>query len=127
MKIIKLILAITSLSSLTSCEDEVNKKLIYSWDKVNAITILTMESNHYFVNGDYQFKTIPTNRYIVNKSSLEYFTGLVKWTSSGVEIYQTYGQFDESRSEGEMKYFKVSTKEFETLRRDSLNYVYFYY
>lgn len=124
--IIKVIIFALCLPSI-SCQENYTKKTIYSDDKLNAITIFHTKNKSYIIYGEYKSDCIPKNDFIKNESELEYFGGLGKWIGNGVEIYSTYGSFESDESTGKITNKIVTTKRFEELKRDSLNYKYFYY
>ena len=110
-----------------SCKREIDKKVITSADKQNAISILKASDGYYLVDGVYQSDSIPEDNYILNKGGLEYYVGLVNWTKNQTLIYSTYGTYDTTKTGSRLKQIIVSTKEFEQLKGDSLNFNYFYY
>ena len=127
MNLFKSILIVTCLLTLSGCTDKIQKKTIYSSDNKNVITILISENNKFIVNGDYQSDKLPSEGYLLNNSILEYFPALVRWTPEMTEIYSQYGSFKTNKTGERLKHFEISTSEFEKLKRDSLNYRYFYY
>ena len=112
---------------LSSCTDKTDKKIIYYANGINSITIIKDGNKKYLMNGKYKSEEIPKSDFILNDSNLEYFSGLAKWTKNSLEVYCTYGNFENSNTSEKIKYNKISTKEFEKLKKDSLNYLYFYY
>ena len=112
---------------LSSCTDKTDKKIIYYANGINSITIIKDGNKKYLMNGKYKSEEIPKSDFILNDSNLEYFSGLAKWTKKSLEVYCTYGNFENSNTSEKIKYNKISTKEFEKLKKDSLNYLYFYY
>lgn len=123
--ILKFLILISVL--LSSCTDKTDKQIIYTDNGINSITIIKDGNKKYLMNGEYKSEELPKSDFILNDSNLEYFPGLAKWTKNSLEVYSTYGNFEKSKTSEKIKYNKVSTKEFEKLKKDSLNYFYFYY
>lgn len=111
---------------LTSC-GKTEKKIIVSNNGKNQLTILIFDDGKYIINGKYNSDEKPDINYIKSDSFYEYHTGLAKWTENRIEIFSQYGNFDTINSNGKIKVFKVVTKEFEELKKDSAQYTYFYY
>ena len=91
------------------------------------MTILKVDNGKYIVNGQYNSKEKPKSNFVRADSIIEYHIGLAKWTENGIEIYSPYGTFDTTRANGKLKVINISTKEFEELKKDTIQYTYFYY
>jgi len=111
---------------LTSCE-KTEKKIIVSNDGKNQLTILKFDNGKYLINGKSNSDEKPNINYIKLDRFYEYHTGLAKWTENRIKIFSQYGNFDTINSNGKIKVFKIETKKFEELKKDSLQYTYFYY
>ena len=125
MKLSKLALFI-SFVLLTGC-GKIEKKIVDSNNGENQLTLLKFGNEKYIVDGNYNSDKRPNFDYIKSDVILEYHTGLAKWTTNGIEIYSHYGTFDTMTSNGRLKVIEVSTKEFEELKKDTVQYTYFYY
>ena len=121
----KIVLLIT-VFSLTNC-GKIEKKKVDSNNGKNQLTILKLENNKYIVNGKYNSDKKPNFEYIKSDVFYEYQTGLAKWTKNRLEIYSQYGTFDTIAANGKLKVIEVSTKKFEELKKDTIQYTYFYY
>ncbi|WP_434035501.1 hypothetical protein [Formosa sp. 4Alg 33] len=124
-KLIKIFLLITVLW-LTGCRKN-EKKIVDLNNGKNQLTILKFDDGKYIINGKYNSDQRPNIDYIKSDIFYEYHTGLAKWTENRIEIFSQYGNFDTINSNGKIKVFEVSTKEFEELKKDSVQYTYFYY
>jgi hypothetical protein len=127
MTLFKSTLIVACTLTLSGCAESIEKKIISSSDNKNVITVIISENNKYIVNGEYKSDKLPSEKYILNNSSIEYFPALVRWTPEMTEIYSLYGSFKTNSTGQRLKHFAISTSEFERLKRDSLNYKYFYY
>ena len=112
--------------SLTSCE-KIEKKIVDSNIGENRLTILKFDDGKYIVNGEYNSDVKPTSDFIKADLILEYHIGLAKWNENRIEIYSQYGTFDTIAANGKLKLIKISTKEFEELKKDKTQYTHFYY
>lgn len=126
MNNLSIIVFLISMLCMTSC-GKTEKKIIVSNNGKNKLTILIFDDGKYIINGKYNSDEKPDINYIKSDSFYEYHTGLAKWTENRIEIFHQYGNFDTINSNGEIKVFKVVTKEFEELKKDSAQYTYFYY
>ncbi|WP_019039724.1 hypothetical protein [Psychroflexus tropicus] len=124
-KLIKLFLLSTVLW-LTSC-DKNEKKIVDLNNGKNQLTILRFDDGKYLINGRYNSDGKPNVDYLKSDVFYEYHSGLAKWTENRIEIFSHYGNFDTINSNGKFKVFEVTTKEFEELKKDSVQYTYFYY
>lgn len=124
------VVVIISLSFLvTGCKEDVQKRTIHSEDKGKAITVIHFGDRNktYLINEQYGHNTIPGENYILNNHSvLENFIGLVEWTDSTTVIYTQYGEFDTSNAGDDFYLKRISTKEFEEMKKDTVRYKYFY-
>ena len=121
----KIVLLITFVA-LTSC-GKIEKKIVDSNNEKNQLTILKFENGKYIVNGKYSSVEKPNSDYIKSDVYYEYHVGLAKWTENRIDIYFQYGTFDTVAANGKLKIIKVSTKEFEELKNDTIQYTYFYF
>ena len=121
-KIVLLILFV----SHTSC-GKTEKKVVDSNNGKNQLTVLKFENGKYIVNGKYNSTKKPNSNFIKSDNIIEYHTGLAKWTENRIEIYSPYGTLDTTGANGKLKVVRVSTKEFEELKKDTIQYTYFYY
>lgn len=124
-KLIKIFLLITVLWLIGCGKNE--KKIVDLNNGKNQLTILKFDDGKYIINGKYNSDQKPIIDYIKSDIFFEYHIGLAKWTENRIEIFSQYGNFDTINSNGKIKVFKVSTGEFEELKRDSVQYTYFYY
>ena len=124
-KLIKIFLLCAVLSLIGCGKNE--KKIIDLNNGKNQLTILKFEDGKYLINGKYNSDQKPNNDYIKFDNFYEYHSGLAIWTKNRVEIFSQYGDFDTINSNGKIKVSKVTTKEFERLKKDSVQYTYFYY
>ena len=124
-KLIKIFLLFAVLSLIGCGKNE--KKIIDLNNGKNQLTILKFDDGKYLINGKYNSDQKPNIDYIKSDIFYEYHTGLAKWTKNRVEIFSQYGDFDTINSNGKIKVSKVTTKEFERLKKDSVQYTYFYY
>ena len=124
-KSIKIFLLCTALL-LIGCEKN-KKKIVDLNDGKNQLTILKFDDGKYLINGKYNSEQKPNIDYIKSDIFYEYHSGLAKWTENRIEIFSQYGDFDTINSNGKIKVFKISTNEFEELKKDSVQYTYFYY
>ncbi|NVK41431.1 MAG: hypothetical protein HWE39_09315 [Oceanospirillaceae bacterium] len=107
--------------------DGTNKEIISTRDNKNHLTILNTEDGKYLIHGEYEADVLPPSGYLKADSFFEWQACLVKWTDDKIEIFSTYGSFDTLNAGGVFKTVRVTTKEFEELKRDSLEYIYFYF
>ena len=124
-KLIKIFLLSTVISLIGCGKNE--KKIVDLNNGKNQLTILKFDDGKYIINGKYNSDQKPNIDYIKSDIFYEYHSGLAKWTENRIEIFSHYGDFDNINSNGKIKVFKVSTKEFEELKKDSVQYTYFYY
>ena len=124
-KLIKIFLVITVLW-LTGCGEN-EKKIVDLNNGKSQLTILKFNDGKYIINGKYNSDQKPNTDYIKSDIFYEYHAGLAKWTENRIEIFSQYGDFDTINSNGKIKVSKVTTKEFEKLKKDSVQYTYFYY
>lgn len=125
IKFYSIVLLITVVS-LTSC-GKTEKKIVDSNNGKNQLSILKFEDGKYIVNGKYNSNSKPNSNFVKADNIIEYHSGLAKWTANQIEIYSDYGAFDTISSNGKLKVIKVSTKKFESLKKDTIQYTYFYY
>ena len=129
IRIVVGIIAILLTLLVTGCKEHVQKQTIYSEDKGKALTVIHFADRNktYLLNEQYGQNTIPRENYILNSHDvLENFVGLVEWTDSTTVIYTQYGEFDTSNA-GDNYYLKrISTKDFEEMKKDTVRYKYFY-
>ncbi len=114
---------------VSGCKEDVQKRTIYSENKGNALTVIHFEDKNktYLIDGQYGQNLIPRENYILNNHYvLENFVGLVEWTDSTTIIYTQYGEFDTSNSGDNFYVKRISTKEFEEMKKDTVRYKYFY-
>lgn len=124
-KLIKILLLCTVLSLIGCGKNE--KKIIDFNNGKNQLTFLKFDDGKYLINGKYKSDQKPNIDYIKSDIFYEHQNGLAKWTGNRIEIFSQYGDFDTINSNGKIKVSKVTTKEFETLKKDSVQYTYFYY
>lgn len=124
-KSIKIFLLCAVLSLIGCGKNE--KKIIDLNNGKNQLTILKFDDGKYLINGMYDSDQKPNINYIKSDIFYEYHSGLAKWTENRIEIFSQYGNFDTINSNGKIKVSKVTTKEFERLKKDSVQYTYFYY
>lgn len=120
------IVLLISLVSLTSC-GKTEKKIVESNNGENQLTVLKFENGNYIVNGKYNSNEKPHSNFVKTDNIIEYHTGLVKWSENQIVIYSQYGTFDTIAANQKLKVIKVSTREFEELKKDTIQYTYFYY
>ncbi|WP_157466068.1 hypothetical protein [Belliella baltica] len=125
IKLFKIVLLITVVI-LTSC-GRIEKKIIDSNNGKNQLTVLYFGNGKYIVDGKYNSNIKPNFDYLKSDNFYEYHTGLAKWTVNGIEIYSQYGTFDTIATNGKLIINKVSSKEFEELKKNTDQYTYFYY
>ncbi len=100
---------------------KIDKKVVSLKNDEKHLTILKLENAKYLINGKYHSDKKPQTDYIKADKLLEWHSGLAKWNESQIEIYSHYGAFDTLASNGKLKIIKVSTKEFEELKKDTIN------
>ncbi|MGP1994269.1 hypothetical protein D9V96_020480 [Zobellia laminariae] len=108
------------------CDSGLKKKIITSEDGLNSLTIISKDAEYYIFKGKLDLDKIPANGYVKNKGVVEHFNALVKWSNGQVDLYHTYGVFDESKKPKDIILNRVSVKEFERLKKLP-EYEYFYY
>lgn len=112
---------------LTSCGKDFEKIIVNSDDGKNSLTILKTNTEIYLINGNYESEKKPYDEYIQNNGGIEYYRGLINWSTNMTKIYTDYGIYDTTHTNSRIKLIKLTTSEFENLKKDSLNHKYFYY
>lgn len=123
MKNLKILLVIVSLIQF-GCGNDFEKKVITADDGKHSLMIIKKNSMYFIYNS--LTDSPDSSDYVINRSFIEYFVGLVKWSEGKAYIFQTYGEFDEPKSGSSIVVKIVTTKEFERLK-ELPEYEYFYY
>jgi len=121
-----LIIFSSLLFVFSSCRDR-ERKIVNSDYGDYSLTILKIDNEIYLINREYKSDNKPQNDFILNNGGVEYYTGLINWSENSTNIYTTYGVYDTTKADKRLKLTRVSTSEFEKLKKDSSNYKYFYY
>lgn len=125
MKYIKLIVT-GILLMFFSCSKNQDRRVITFENQEEYLTIIHNEGEYLIFNGLIMLDSIPNTGYIVNEGGIEYFSALVIWKNGIAYLYHQYGSFNESQNDGSIILQKVTTKQFENLKKQS-GYNYFYY
>lgn len=125
MKYIRLIV-MGVLLVFFSCSKNQDRKVFTFGNQEEYLTIIHNEGKYLIFNGLIPQDFIPKTGYIVNEGGIEYFSALVMWENGIAYLYHQYGSFDESQNDGSIVLQKVTTQQFENLKKQS-GYNYFYY
>ena len=125
MKYIKLIIT-GILLMFFSCSKKQDRKVVTFENQEEHLTIIHKEDKYLIFNGLVLLDSIPTTGYVVNEGGIEYFSALVIWKNGIAYLYHQYGSFNESQNNGSIVLEKVTTKQFENLKKQP-GYNYFYY
>ena len=110
---------------LSACDK--NKEIVVtSNNKLEWLTIISVGSKYHIYNGLVNGINDPARGYLINEGVVEHFSALAQWRDDVVNIYYTYGVYNDSKSNGEFNLKRISVKEFEALKGDT-SYTYFYY
>ena len=111
---------------LFSCDNEINKEFAISSDQQDTLTILKINNKAYLIDGDYKYDTIPHQDYLFTGGFYEYCNALIKWEKSKTIIYSDYCDIDSTKGIN-LEYKKITTSQFEEMRKDSFKYTYIYF
>lgn len=125
MKYIKLILTCILLM-FYSCSTKQDRKVITFENQDENLTIIHKKGKYFIFNDLVSLDSMPTTGYIVNEGGVEYFSALVIWKNDIAYLYHHYGSFNDSQNDGSIVLEKVTTKQFEELKKHP-GFNYFYY
>src|SRR5210317_2135929 len=125
MKHIKLIIT-GILLMFFSCSEKEDRTVITFENQEEHLTIICKDGKYLIFNDLVLLDSIPTTGYVVNEGGIEYFAALVMWKNGIAYLYHQYGSFNESHNNGSIVLEKVTTKQFENLKKQP-GYNYFFY